>query len=192
MAARALVFDLDGTVWDSHPWLARIIGGSEEPAYGAALASLREHQPAARLLRTARVSPARFASACDAAEELALYPGVIEALEELTERGTPLAVVTNLPAWMAEPMLERQGIRHYLQPVVSYSRVGKARRITQAIAVLGARQGHDTWYIGDTEADGRAAFEASVSFAWASYGYGPPTLDGADTVLDQFPDVLAL
>ena len=31
-----------------------------------------------------------------------------------------------------------------------------------------------------------------IAFAWASYGYGPETLDEADAVLDEFADVLEL
>jgi phosphoglycolate phosphatase len=192
LAARALVFDLDGTVWDSYPWLARIIGGADEPACAAALASLREQQPAARLLRDAGVTPDRFSAACRDADDLAVYPAVPEALSSLQRKGIGLAVVTNLPGWVAEPMLEHLDLRDFVDPVVPYSRAGKAERISLALGELGVRAEEEAWYVGDTVADARAARGAGVAFAWAAYGYGLEAVEDADAVLTEFADVLAL
>jgi phosphoglycolate phosphatase len=117
---------------------------------------------------------------------------VIETLERLDARGVGVAVVTNLPGWVAGPMLECLGLRGLLGPLVPYARVSKARRIRQALARLDLHVDADTWYVGDTASDARATRQAGIPFAWASYGYGPETLDEADAVLREFADVLAL
>src|SRR5437879_3674202 len=105
MAARALVFDLDGTVWDSHPWLARVIGKGDRAAERVALESLRGGIPAARLLKAAGVPRSRFRSICAEARDFHPYEGVPVTLEQLQDAGIPLGAVTNLPAWMVQPML---------------------------------------------------------------------------------------
>jgi phosphoglycolate phosphatase len=192
VAARAFVFDLDGTIWDSYPWLAGLIGNEDDAAVAAALANLRRQQPAATLLRAAGVTRASFLASCtDGAEGLVTYAGVEETLACLRKHGVALAVVTNLPSWMAEPMLRVLDFHGVFDSILGYAHFGKGRRIQQSLAAMGVVAGPDCWYVGDTQVDADAAAIAGVSFAWASYGYGL-AVEGADAVLAQFADVLRL
>lgn len=196
MAARALVLDLDGTLWDSYPWLARVVADGDEDAEVAAAAALRDRVPAARVLRDAGVTASAFKSVCAGARDLEPYPGVRETLDELARRGIPLAVVTNLPAWIARPMLDCLGLRGFFGSVVDYGRTRQHKPnpapITASLADISVEAADDVWYVGDTDSDAEAASRAGIAFAWASYGYGPTKPAGAASVLDAFAEVLDL
>jgi HAD superfamily hydrolase (TIGR01509 family) len=196
VAAGALVLDLDGTVWDSYPWLARIAGGSRS-GQREALRSLRDLRvPAARVLRGAGVTPARFRAICAEARDLAPYPGVSETLAELRQRGTPLGVVTNLPAWLADPMLACLDLRSYFRSGVDYGRTRRHKPYPDPIEAcldeLEIEASPSVWYVGDTESDAEAANRAGISFAWASYGYGGGPPQPAAALIGSFPEILEL
>lgn len=192
MAARALILDLDGTVWDSYPWLARLAGGGGRKAEAAALAVLRDSGNAAKLLRDAGITSSRFKSICATSDELRTYAGVRSTLRALREGRVPLGVVTNLPGWIAEPMLSCTGIAGYFGSVVVWSRAQKSSRILASLAELGVEPAPNVWYVGDLATDGAAAARAGVSFAWASYGYGAARPSGTSAVIKAFRDVAAL
>ena len=48
-----------------------------------------------------------------------LFPGVMEGLERLPERGLKLAVVTNKPRFFTEQLLERSGIARFFTAVAA-------------------------------------------------------------------------
>jgi phosphoglycolate phosphatase len=196
VAPRALVFDLDGTVWDSRPWLARAISGGAVDAERQALASLRDNAPAARLLHAAGVTTARFRTICDEASDLSLYPGVRETLSALQDEGTALGVVTNLPGWIASPMLDCVGLGEFFGSVIAFSRTRPSKPhpapIQASLEDLGIEPVPGVWYVGDADSDAEAARRASVSFAWASYGYGSDKPANADAVLHDFSQALEL
>jgi phosphoglycolate phosphatase len=196
MAARALVIDLDGTVWDSRPWLARIIGGGRGEAEATALAALRNGGAAATLLRAAGVTPASFAKVCGVASDLDLYPGVATTLRALHARVVPLGVVTNLPAWMAEPMLACSGIDGFFDSLVGWGRTRAHKPnpapILASLADLEIEPTRDVWYVGDGTSDAEAAARARISFAWASYGYGTSRPAETDVAIAAFIEVAAL
>ena len=54
-----------------------------------------------------------------------LYAGVLDALAELSDRRVPVGVVTNLPGWIAEPLLLAARLDTHLRPVVSYGRAAQ-------------------------------------------------------------------
>jgi phosphoglycolate phosphatase-like HAD superfamily hydrolase len=196
VAARALVFDLDGTIWDSFPWLARVIGDGDKAAGRAALASLRRGVPAARLLRQAGVSAPRFASICDEAVNLDLYPAVLSTLRQLEGDELPLGVVTNLPAWISRPMLSCLGLNGFFDSIVDYGRTTRHKPqpdpLLLAVSELGTEAHPKVWYVGDSATDAVAAVSAGLSFAWASYGYGTEEPEGTDVVINSFVDVVDL
>lgn len=196
MAARALVFDLDGTVWDSYPWLARVIGDGNNTAERAALAGLRDAIPAATLLQRAGVTRARFRSICAEAKDFQPYPGVMSSLGALRRKRVPLGVVTNLPAWVADPMLACLELTTFFGSVVDYGRTKRHKPdpepILTGLAELGVKPSEDVWYVGDSVSDGEAARRAGVSFAWASYGYGAAEPDVTVAVIREFRHVLEL
>jgi len=196
VAPRALVLDLDGTVWDSYPWLARVVGGGRGNAEREALAGLRDSVPVARLLDRAGVTRSRFRRICAEAQDFEPYPGVRETLAALHRSGVPLGVVTNLPDWVAAPMLDCLDLRSYFDSFVPFSRNRPAKPhpapIEASLAELDVQAGPRVWYVGDAESDAEAADRAGVSFAWASYGYGALLPKDCAVALSAFPEVLDL
>jgi phosphoglycolate phosphatase len=196
MAPRALIVDLDGTIWDSYRWYSRVLGRASRRAEEAALASLRDGVPAARLLRDASITPSRFRAICDEATDFEPYPGVRETLERVREQEIPLGAATNLPRWIAEPMLECLRLRSAFVSLVDWGRTRRHKPhpepILEALADLCVEPSADTWYIGDSASDGVAAARAGISFAWAEYGYGIEPPSEAAAIVSQFADVLEL
>ena len=197
MAAKTIVVDLDGTLWDSWPWYAKVISRiSRVPARtiehalanGANLVSLaNEHA----------VSKSDLVSAAkNSAIDLDLYDGVCQTLKQLVARKTRLGIVSNLPGWLVRPLLISKEIEQYFESVAT-PRWGVPRKpsplgIQLVLQELDSRLGARTWYVGDGCDDSEAARAAGVQFAWASYGYRTTSELHSSSVLESFEDVLFL
>lgn len=194
MAAPAVLLDLDGTLWDSWPWYARQVGRSDRARVRQISEALRRGRPVAPLLRDAGVTEASLRASCRTSG-CDLYPGVRDALAQLRDGGTRLGIVTNLPRWIAIPMLEELGLAEHFDAVAHYSTTRRHKPhpdpILAVLDEMGVPPSTGDWYVGDTQADFEAAVAAGLSFAWASYGYGEP-IPSAHKVIDQFDEVLRL
>jgi HAD superfamily hydrolase (TIGR01509 family) len=196
MAATAVILDLDGTVWDSLPFYAAALGGDDADAVAAALSELQGGSPAATLLKNAGYTTAGFRRCCESGTPPDLYPGTADVLGQLHERGTPLGAVTNLPAWMAEPMLARHGLDELLASVVTAGRAKPGKPHPAPLLLCCEELDIDAdpscWYVGDSANDCQAALAAGMSFAWASWGYGASSPPGADVTLTNLADIASL
>lgn len=196
MAQQAFLFDLDGTLWDSFPFYASLLEERGDESRKAALAGLRGGRPAAVLLRDAGVTPAMFRRRCADSTGPVPYPGVPETLEQLSDRGVPLGVVTNLPSWMVSPMLRAAAIDPLFDSVVHYGRARKPKPnpepIRLALDELGVEPVEEVWYVGDSPSDCRAATEAGISFAWAAYGYTDQPPADCTARIREFSEVAEL
>lgn len=188
VAGDAVVVDLDGTVWDSAPWYEALAARSGKAVPKAVTA--------ARLLRSVGFTPQRFSKACAAGEPaLKVYPGVTSTLGRLARDGVALAVVTNLPAWMATPMLTAAGLAEVLGVVVDYTATTRRKPnpdpLLEACRRLACRP-RGAWYVGDAHDDAEAAIAAGMSFAWASWGYTDEPPPGAHRILNRPRDIVKL
>lgn len=196
MARRTLLLDLDGTLWDSRPWYAKVMAQLSDGSVAQYERTLATGTSIVQLVQQCGVSRSRFArSAKENATSLAFYDGVRQTLDELRERGTSMGVVTNLPGWLVTPMAEATGIDKYFG-VIMTPRPGVPAKpqphgIRKALREMGREPDH-TWFVGDGAADAEAAKTAAVSFAWASYGYESTAPSGTEIVLLAFKDVLGL
>jgi phosphoglycolate phosphatase len=195
VAARAFLFDLDGTLWDSHPWFARLIAEAGGPPETEALAALRTLRPAATMLTDAGVSQAGFRRLCRRAGP-ELYSDVDDVLSELAKRNVPMGAVTNLPRWLADPMLECLGLAERLDSLVHFGRTKRRKPHPEPILLglddLDIEPGPDVFYVGDSATDCRAAIGAGASFAWASWGYSNDQPEGSTRSLSGMREVLDL
>ena len=196
MASAAMIFDLDGTLWDSWGFYAEIISMAGGDRSGT-INFLKEGVPIAKLLREVGISGSSFRGmARQARGHLHLYAGVRDVLHVKKDSGIPMGIVTSLPRWIAAPMLEVTDLSPFFDTVVDWGRCRvpkpSAEPILLALEDLGLSSGPTIWYVGDSIVDSRAARAARLSFAWASYGYGAEVLVEVDKILASFREVLEL
>ncbi len=193
MAPRALLFDLDGTVWDSYPWYARVLAAEDLMSESAAIRELRSGRSIVSLAKSCGLRLSRLKRY---QEMLPLYPGVREALDELARRATPRAVVTNLPGRLVLPILEGLGLDHHFAAVIHagncHFRKPHPGPLNAALEQMKISVSNRVFYVGDMATDAEAADRAGLAFAWASYGYGDQCPSQASRVLRRFGEVLAL
>jgi phosphoglycolate phosphatase len=132
------------------------------PDLGAALRRFVEHYAADPVARTE------------------IYPGVLETLQRLQDRGIALAVCTNKPIGLSETILERLALARYFSTVLG----GDSRpyrkpdpRILQDLLQEYAVSPQQAVLVGDSEIDAAAAQAAGVPFILVTYGYHRTALD---------------
>ncbi len=182
VAYRLVIFDFDGTLADSLPWLRSVLDdladefGFRRPD-GGDLEKLRRTSPrdAMALLRVPRWkvpfiaarARRRMSRELDA---IRLFPGVEEVLERLQEAGVTLALVSSNSRRNAERVLGSRAaarISHWacgaalLGKAASFRRVLARSRIAAAEAIC----------IGDELRDGQAARAAGLAFGAVGWGY---------------------
>ena len=197
MAAEALLFDLDGTLGDTHRWYAEALAAECTTHAQELHRHIVGGTAAVTLADRLGIGRPRFLRACRAGlDRLPLYPGVRETLQRLRERGTPLGLVTSLSPAVMRVILEDPLLGRCFSAAVG-AQAGLRRKphpapLLEALRRMGLRPSERVWYIGDHASDQAAARGAGVRFAWASFGYrvAPPVT--ADAVLRRFVDVLDL
>lgn len=193
MAARTLLFDLDGTLWNSHEWYGAALCAGSGLTHDDAVARLQAGHNVVGLAREMGISNARFTKlCCEAVTVLSLYPGVPEVLHTLGERGTLMGVVTNLPGRLVEPVIGDLGIAHHFATRIYNARKPGGGGILRALNEVNRGADDSVFYAGDMETDALAAQRAGVPFAWASYGYCNERPPQTRVVLENFADILTL
>lgn len=191
MAATALLFDLDGTVWDSYPCYGAALGPALGCSVDVVVARLKAGENVVTLADSAGISNQRFTSLCRASSsELRLYPGVNKTLSRLQRKGVPLGVVTNIPQRLITPLLFDMGIDLYFGSVICAARKPSPTGILRAVAELKIDVNKQVFFVGDSNSDALAGSRAGVAFAWASYGYSAECPQPTDVVIESFPDLL--
>lgn len=193
MAQRALIFDLDGTLWRGHEWYASVLAEVTFLDKAVAMEGLATGKNVFQLAKNAGLSKERFIRACHAHfNRLTLYDGVLASLRQLADYGCELGIVTSLSERLARPALERSGLEPFFRAKKFAARKPSPRALIAALATLGQQADPRHYYIGDTAQDASCACRARVSFAWARYGYGNLAPDEYDQVLGKFTDVTKL
>jgi len=190
---RAVLLDLDGTLVDTAPDIAAaanaMLGALGRTTLPESRIAGFIGQGIATLVRRALAATggeddeARFAGALASFEAAYLehvadrsrpYPGVVTGLERLRAARVPLACVTNKASRFTLPLLASTGLRGYFGVVVSGDDVARKKpepdALLAASGALGVTPG-ESWVIGDSRNDVRAARAAGCPVAVVPYGY---------------------
>lgn len=184
----AIIFDIDGTIWDSTPqaavaWTQAVKENASVPfeltakdlqnAFGKQMDILRD-QLLAPLPPEERPEVLK---ACQKAqgEYLPKHPGtlysdVYDALKELSEK-IPLYIVSNCQTGYDTTCIETTGIEDFISGHLCYGETLLPK--SGSIRKLMEREGlKDVVYVGDTPSDAQACKDADVPFVWVTYGFG--------------------
>jgi phosphoglycolate phosphatase len=218
IAARAVLIDLDGTLLDTVPDLAAAVNAMREDF---ALAPLSLERVASYVGKGADVlvhraltdrldgeaDADRFASGREAfyrhyrvfnGRAARVYPGVLEALDELRAKGLPLACVTNKPREFTLTLLACVGLMERFAVVVSgddaASKKPAAEPMLLACRQLDVSPRHAA-VIGDSANDVAAARAAGCPVIVVETGYneGQPASElDADAIVPALLDAARL
>lgn len=202
--ARAVLFDLDGTLADSAPdlvaALATLCTEIGEPAPDAVAVSrvvsaggraiLRAGLPGTPEPRIEALLP-RYLDlyAARGHASTALYDGIAAMLDGLDARGIPWGIVTNKVGWLAAPVVAHLGLDARCRVLVAGDTL--ARRKPDPAPVLHACAGlgiapAGTVFVGDDRRDivaGRDAGTRTIAAGWGYLDGGDPQAWGADRVV---------
>ena len=207
MEFESLIFDIDGTLWDSRALVAEgyniqlrregldhLCTNAEElkPLFGMTMTDLAD-----RLFPTVPVEE-RYAliDRCMETQNLYLqdhpcqiaYPNVKQTLQELSKRYR-LFIVSNSNCGYPELCMRKQGVEDLFQGHLCFGDTGAHKGVT--LRTLMERHNiTSACYIGDTQGDLEASEMAGIPFVWASYGFGNP--EHYDMKIEKFEDLLAL
>lgn len=190
--ARAVLFDLDGTLLDTAPDMAEALNVlRREQGIGplpyeqirqfvsnGAAALVRLGFPTAREveLETLRMRYVEIYGA-SVAVHTRPFEGVAESLARLEKAAIPWGVVTNKPGWLTEPLLRELALQERAGVVVSGDSLPERKPhpapLLHAAAGLGVPPG-ECIYVGDAERDVLAARAAGMQVFVALFGYIPP------------------
>ena len=205
---KALIFDIDGTLWDSRAIVAsgyndylRSIGRADLQVDAEYLKTLfgKTMTEIADIMLSSIEVPRRYEvmvgcmdredeflheNPCDIA-----FPGVLELLPEL-KKEYRLFIVSNAQCGYPELMMDKLGIRHHFEGWMCFGDSGLPKGDT--IRILMERHGiEDAVYIGDTQGDLEASRRAGIPFLFCTFGFGTPeAYDASIDSFDQLPKVL--
>ena len=207
MKYESLIFDIDGTLWDSRALVAEgyniqlkkegldhlcVTAEDLKPLFGKVMTEIADVilasiDPKDRYDLMERCMETEnnylFENECKIG-----YPGVMETVEALS-RQYRLFIVSNSQCGYPELCMDKLGLPPYIEGHMCFGDTGTSKGKT--IRTLMEKHNiQNCAYIGDTQGDYEATVEADVPFIWATYGFGTP--DGYVAKIDKFEDLLKL
>jgi phosphoglycolate phosphatase len=214
-AGAGIAFDLDGTLVDTAPDLVRalnaVVGedGLGDVAIedvramvgrGARVLIERAYAAQNRHLESGLIDSkvARFIEVYQAgiADLSQPFPGCLDLLDTLAERGARLSVCTNKPSGLADALLDALGMTHRFERIIGPERTDAKKPDAAHFWSAVENAGPNLALIGDSITDAACAKAAGIPCVILTHGYSeiPHHALGADAVLDDFgslPDTLA-
>ena len=192
MQFESLIFDIDGTLWDSRALVAEGYNlqlrdeGMEEfcvdaqrlrPLFGKVMTAIADelfpHLPPQQRYALMERCMERENRYLEENECRIGYEGIPETLEALAKRHR-LFIVSNSQQGYPELCIQKLGLGDWISGHLCFGDTGTSKGKT--IRTLMERYGITSCaYIGDTQGDYEATLEAGVPFIWADYGFDTST-----------------
>ena len=207
MKYESLIFDIDGTLWDSRELVAEgfniqlrkegfdhlcvdaeilrpLFGKSITEFADAMLPSIpapERYELMERCMKTEQEY--LFANECSIG-----YPKVKETLRELSKKHR-LFIVSNAERGYPKLCIDKLGLGEYIQGHMCFGDTGTSKGKT--IRTLMAKHNIESAiYIGDTQGDLEACREAGIPFIFCSYGFGHA--ESYDAKIDSIDELLEM
>ena len=207
MNYESLIFDIDGTLWDSRALVAEgyniqlkaeglehlcVTAEDLKPLFGKVMTEIADailatipveerYELMDRCMKTE--NDYLFENECNIG-----YPRVKETMAELAKKHR-LFIVSNAQCGYPELCIDKLGLGDYIQGHMCFGDTGTSKGKT--IRTLMERHNIENCiYIGDTQGDYEATVEAGVPFLWCTFGFGSP--EGYEAKIDAFEDLLTL
>lgn len=204
-----MIFDLDGTVWDSQEG---IVGSLEHTfaAYGMAVPdrsvlAANLGPPLQQMLAELGI-PAELVDEATlryreryvewGAYQSSLYPGVLDAIDAITAAGHRLATATSKGEGPTHQMLEHFGIADRFEVIgaatMDATAITKEAVLARTLGGLGGPEPAECWMVGDRSYDVTGAARFDIACIGVTWGYGSADelrTAGARHVIDR-PDQL--
>ena len=207
MKFESLIFDIDGTLWDSRALVAEgyniqlkkegldhlcVTAEDLKPLFGKVMTEIADVilasiDPKDRYDLMERCMETEnnylFENECKIG-----YPGILETVKELAKTYR-LFIVSNSQCGYPELCMDKLGLTPYIEGHMCFGDTGTSKGKT--IRKLMERHNiQNCAYVGDTQGDYEATVEADVPFIWATYGFGTPA--GYVAKIDSFEELLNL
>ena len=202
-----IIFDVDGTLWDSTEVVAQAwnkaiaeVGGTKAVVNAAILK--REFGKTMKVIADNLFPDADEATkallmkkccayeheALEENEETLLYPAVVETIKELAQRHR-LFIVSNCQTGYIELFMKKAGVEAYIEDWECFGDTGKVkgeniRLLMERNKLAGAV------YVGDTQGDYEATQLAGIPFIFAQYGFG--SVENPAQAIECFEELLPL
>lgn len=205
--AESIIFDMDGTLWDSAENVARSWNEvlKQQPDTDITLSEadikgvmgMPMDAIAKKLFPdVSRGRQMALLDACGLYENDylkkhggTLYPGVEETLKKLSGKHR-LFIVSNCQSGYIEAFLEYYGFAGYFTDILCWgdTKLSKGETIAR---LMEKNHISDAVYVGDTQGDCTSTYEAGAKFIYAAYGFGKvDRCDGVIHDIRELPDMV--
>ncbi len=199
-----IIFDLDGTLWDSsnsvaESWnyvisefmgrdrgitsadIGRVMGLTMDEIADALLPDI-EVEKRYDVFRTCEEHENEYLLENGGT----LFPGVRETIIDLYNSGEKLSIVSNCQKGYIDTFLDSMKMREYFCDYEEWGRTKLSK--AENIRLVMERNGESTAvYIGDIQKDADSAAKAGVPFVWAKYGFGD--VENPDAAIDGMQEL---
>ena len=207
MTCESLIFDIDGTLWDSRQLVAEgyniqlerenlqhlfVNADILKPLFGKTMTEIADVLLASIDLSErydlmercmATENEYLFANPCQIG-----YPKVKETLEQLKKKYR-LFIVSNSQCGYPELCIEKLGLTDYIEGHMCFGDTGTSKGQT-ILTLMRKHNIQSAVYIGDTQGDREACLEAKVPFIFCTYGLGQA--ESWDAKIDSIEELLIM